>query len=251
VFIPILLYHRVVRQGDRFSVEPEVFDEQLAAVRDSGREPLTVPALAAGLTGSAPLPPRPVAVTFDDGTSDFYDTVLPRLSRAALPATLYVTTGQLGQQGMLTWDDVAAVADTAVEVGAHSRTHPHLDVVSRERAQREVGRSRRDVEQRLGRACRSFAYPHGSYDRAVRRMVSAAGFTSAVAVRNAFSHEDDDVLALARLTVERDTSPAQVAEWLAGRGARLNPARERLRTTAFRQVRRVRAHVHPVPETVP
>lgn len=249
--IPIILYHRVLRQGDRFSVEPEVFDEHLAAVRESGRVPLTVPDLAAGLTGSSPLPARPVVLTFDDGTADFYDTALPRLMRAGLPVTLYVTTAELGRPGMLSWEDVAAVAATGVEVGAHSRTHPHLDVVPRQRAEREIARSRSDVEQHLTRPCRSFAYPHGSYDGTVRRLVAAAGFTSAVAVRNAFSHDHDDVLALARLTVERDTSAAQVADWLAGRGARPAPPRELLRTTVFRQVRRVRTYIRPVPETVP
>jgi peptidoglycan/xylan/chitin deacetylase (PgdA/CDA1 family) len=250
VLIPIILYHRVVRHGDRFSVEPGVFDEHLAAVRDSGRVPLSVPDVAAAVTGSAPLPARPVAVTFDDGTGDFHDTVLSRLRSAGLPATLYLTTAQLGRPGMLTWRDVVDAAEAGIEVGAHTRTHPHLDTVSRQRAQREIAGSRADVEEHLGRACRSFAYPHGSFDRKVRQAVSAAGFTSAVAVRNAFSHEQDDVLALARLTVQRDTSPEQVAGWLAGRGAPRSPRRERMRTTAFRQVRRVRAHLHPVPERI-
>jgi peptidoglycan/xylan/chitin deacetylase (PgdA/CDA1 family) len=240
----------VVPYGDRFSVEPALFDEHLAAIRDSGRVPLTIPEMAAALAGEAPLPTRPVAVTFDDGTGDFHDTVLSRLQSAGLPATLYVTTAHLGRAGMLTWRDVAEAAEVGVEVGAHSRTHPHLDAVPRQRAQREIVGSRADVEQHLGRACRSFAYPHGSFDRTVRQLVSAAGFTSAVAVRNAFSHDQDDLLALARLTVQRGTSPEQVAGWLNGRGAPRSPRRERMRTTAFRQVRRVRAYLRPVPETI-
>jgi peptidoglycan/xylan/chitin deacetylase (PgdA/CDA1 family) len=152
---------------------------------------------------------------------------------------------------MLTWNDVADAADHGVEVGAHSRYHPHLDTVSRQRAQREIAGSRADVEQHIARPCVSFAYPHGSYTRPVRRLVSEAGFTSAVAVRNAFSHGHDDVLALARLTVQRDAPPWRVGEWLAGTGAMPSPDGELLRTTVFRQVRRVRALVHPVPEVTP
>jgi peptidoglycan/xylan/chitin deacetylase (PgdA/CDA1 family) len=248
VLIPILLYHSVVHRGDRYSVDPSLLAEQLSAVRASGRTPLTVSALAAGLTGAAPLPPRPTAVTFDDGTADFSTAALPRLLQEGLPATLYVTTAQIGGSAMLSWRDVADAAGHGIEVGAHSRNHPHLDTVSRRRAQREIAGSRADVEARIGRPCTSFAYPHGSFSRPVRRLVAAAGFSSAVAVRNAFSHDHDDVLALARLTVHRETSAEQVARWLAGVGAPPSPDRELLRTTVFRQVRRVRAVLHPVPE---
>jgi peptidoglycan/xylan/chitin deacetylase (PgdA/CDA1 family) len=250
VLLPIILYHAVVPRGDRFSVDPVAFDEHLAAIADGDRVPLTVSAVAAGLTGMGPLLPRPVVVTFDDGTKDFADTVLPRLRAAGLPATVYVTTALVGRPGMVTWSDLVAAADEGVEVGAHSRTHPHLDVVPRRRAQSEITGSREDVERHLGRACLSFAYPHGSYDRRVRHMVAAAGFASAVAVRNALSHEHDDVLALARLTVQRGTSAEQVARWVAGQGAPRNRAGERLRTTVFREVRRVRARLRPVPEVV-
>jgi peptidoglycan/xylan/chitin deacetylase (PgdA/CDA1 family) len=248
--IPILLYHAVVPGGDPFSVHPSVFAGHLAAVRHSGRTPMTVSGLVAGLTGMVPLPARPVLVTVDDGTADFRDTVLPALVDSGLPATLYLTTAQIGQPGMLRWADVVAAAAHGVEIGAHSRHHPHLDTVSRQRAQREIAGSRADVEQRIGRACVSFAYPHGSFSRPVRQLVADAGFTSAVAVRDAFSHEHDDVLALARLTVQRDAPPDRVVAWLAGTGAAPSPAGELLRTTVFRQVRRIRAALRQVPEVV-
>jgi peptidoglycan/xylan/chitin deacetylase (PgdA/CDA1 family) len=248
MLIPIVLYHAVVADGDLFSVRPAVFRQQIDAVRASGRTPMTVSGLSAALTGTAPLPSRPVVVTFDDGTADFAEAALPHLLAAGLPATLYVTTAQIGRPGMLSWHEVEHIAATGVEVGAHSRNHPHLDTVRRERLRREISQSRSDVEQHLGRPCRSFAYPHGSYTRAVRDLVVASGFTSAVAVRNAFSHEADDVFALARLTVRRDAEPGKVASWLAGTGAPRSARHELLRTTVFRQVRRARALVRPVPE---
>ncbi|MDQ6605453.1 MAG: hypothetical protein M3Z06_02770, partial [Actinomycetota bacterium] len=79
-----------------------------------------------------------------------------------------------------------------------------------------------------------------AYSRVVRTAVGAAGYRSAAAVKNALSHPADDPLAIARVTIMRDTSTDAVAELLAGRGAPLAWRRERYRTQAFRTARRLR-----------
>ena len=69
--------------------------------------------------------------------------------------------------------------------------------------------------------------------------VIEAGFISAAAVKNALSHWHDDPWAIARFTVLRDTPAEQVARLLAGQGAPLAWAGERLRTRGFRTARRL------------
>ena len=49
------------------------------------------------------LPPRAVCVTFDDGYSDNEELALPILKRLNIPATVFVTTGQLNGGRM--WND--------------------------------------------------------------------------------------------------------------------------------------------------
>jgi hypothetical protein len=70
--------------------------------------------------------------------------------------------------------------------------------------------------------------------------VIAAGFTSAAAVKNALSHPADDVFAIARWTLMRDTATVALARVLAGQDLPLAWARERHRTRAAREVRRMR-----------
>jgi peptidoglycan/xylan/chitin deacetylase (PgdA/CDA1 family) len=246
--IPVLLYHAVTDDPPidqpEFTVAPRRFAEHVAAIVDSGRVALTVAELAGGLRGARPLPERAVAVTFDDGFADTpWATGL--LAAAGISSTVFVTTGRLhvaGQAGPPLPPSALEelTGNERVELGAHTESHPRLDELSPGAAMSEIVAGKRALERHTGRAVHSFAYPHGAYDRRVRAAVVAAGFTAAAAVKNALSHPGDDPFAIARWTVRRDSSVQDVRRVLDGDGAPLAWSRERQRTRAFRQVRRLR-----------
>jgi peptidoglycan/xylan/chitin deacetylase (PgdA/CDA1 family) len=252
--IPILLYHLVSNQPSpaiaSFSVTPTDFERHLDLIVEGGHRVLSVSALADALAGNDPLPPAPVVITFDDGFAETLEVAAPRLDARRLPATIYLTTGYLsgGQREsgvtrpgrMLRWTEVHQLELAGLEVGAHSHTHAHLDILPRPRAGEEVRRSKELLEGQLGHRVRSFAYPHGYANSFLRREVAAAGFDSACGVRNAFSHPQDDRLCLARLTVRASTPPQRIGDWLRGSGAPLAGPREALRTRAWREARRLR-----------
>lgn len=241
--IPVFLYHAVsdtpaVGQP-LFTVRPAAFAQHVAAIVDSGRVALTISELAAALRGERPLPPRAVAITFDDGFDDT-PAAVELLRSNGLASTVYVTSGRLEPGGGMTPEAFRAVADAGGEIGAHTVSHPALDEIPLAQAVREIGESKRELEERLSAEVASFAYPHGSHDRHVRAAVIDAGFTSAVAVKNALAHPADDPFAIARWTVMRDSTPDEVAATLAGRGLPLSWSGERLRTRAHRHYRRAR-----------
>jgi hypothetical protein len=105
-------------------------------------------------------------------------------------------------------------------------------------AAQEIRQSKDVLEQSLGRSVESFAYPYGYHDRVVKRMVAAAGFTSASAVRNALSHAEDDKYALARVTVSSKFTPRDIDRVLTGSGIPRARPGERWRTLGWRHVRR-------------
>jgi peptidoglycan/xylan/chitin deacetylase (PgdA/CDA1 family) len=246
--IPVLLYHGVTDtpppDQPAFTVSPARFAEHVAAMEASGRTALSISQLGAGLRGKGKLPGLAFAVTFDDGFPDT-PAATRLLSEHGIASTVFIATGRLdGERPELPAAALAALAaladDGLVELGAHSVSHPYLDEVTMSAVRHEIGESRRVLEQRCGRNIQSFAYPHGAYDHAVRAAVGDAGFLTAAAVKNAFSHPADDALAVARITIMRDTSTEAVARLLAGRGAPLAWSRERYRTHLFRTARRVR-----------
>ena len=104
----ILVYHRIAHPPVDpwgLAVQPDHFEEQLASLRRS-RRPLHMSDFVNRLERGT-LPRDAVAVTFDDGYVDNLREAKPRLAAAKIPATLFVTTGAVGQRTEYWWDELA------------------------------------------------------------------------------------------------------------------------------------------------
>lgn len=261
--VPILLYHSVSDDPApwirRHCISPDVFSRHVEAILRSGRTALSVAEYARLLEAGGALPDRPVVITFDDGLADFQEHALPALLRAGLPVTLFVTTGFLERppDGRAVnrppgpWLAPTALLELqamGVEIGAHTHSHPQLDTLAVDAARSEIGRSKAVLEDLLLAPVPSFAYPYGYHGAVVRRLAQESGFASACAVKNAFSCPGDDRFALARLTVQADTTLARLQAWLDATGAPLAWRRERAATRAWRIYRRSRAANRRRPE---
>lgn len=228
--VPILLYHSVSDTASDtyrpWCVAPSQLDEHLHIVCDLGFTVMTVSQFVdARSTGE--LPPKPCVITFDDGRADFVDGAVPVLQAHGVGATVYVVSGHVGgtsewlpmaeerSQPMMGWADLRSLAGAGIEVGAHSETHVELDVVATKRLLDEVVSSRDRLSSGLGTSVRSFAYPHGYHSRRVVRVVREAGFDSGAAVKDRWSHVDDDRFALSRMFVWNSTTATALGDLLA------------------------------------
>ncbi|WMT91289.1 polysaccharide deacetylase family protein [Pelagibacterium sp. H642] len=259
--VPILMYHSIGNDCSagyrRWMVTPDRLESQLRAVRSLGYRFVTIRELAhirrnGGLYGH-----RLAVVTFDDGLADFLSGAVPVLERLGVPATLFVTTGYVGETArwlaglgegdrpMLAKSDIQALARSGIECGAHSHTHPQLDLLDPAAASREVLTSRDLLGDWLGSMPRSFAYPHGYYTQAVREIVAQAGFSSACRVAHALSRREEDPYALARIIMtERIDQPA-LERMLRGQEIGYAPPSDSLPIRAWRLVRRIQGLARP------
>lgn len=234
--VPILMYHSVADGCDprfrRFVVPPAEFAAQMEYLASAGYRPITAAELAARRAAGQQHPPGAVVLTFDDGFTDFYSTVLPVLRRHLFSATLYVPTRYVGasarwlavcgeaDRAVMSWSALADVAAEGVEVAAHSHSHPQLDRVDRGVALDEAKRSRGLLEDHLGQTVRGFAYPFGYWNRAARDAVAVAGFSYACAVDELASAPGDDLLAVPRLSVNAGLGVPGLARLMAARSGR-------------------------------
>ena len=227
------------------------------------------------------LPPRAMAITFDDGYEDNASVALPVLQRHGLPATFFVATGFL--DGGRMWNDtvieairrtakatldlrdvsagsfgsydvataeakrsaighillkakylppaerqafgetlarlagatlptnlmmstrqVRLLADSGMQVGAHTVSHPILARLGDEQAYAEIERSKSFLEERLDKPVTLFAYPNGKpgidYGPAAVAGARTAGFAAAMSTAWGAAGPDSEIFQLPRFT---------------------------------------------------
>lgn len=93
IFVPIVSYHSVSRSEDfedGYTISPVELEKDLVYLRSEGYTPVFVEDLINFVHLGKTLPEKPIILTFDDTTSDFYENVLPLLEKYDFKATLSV-----------------------------------------------------------------------------------------------------------------------------------------------------------------
>jgi peptidoglycan/xylan/chitin deacetylase (PgdA/CDA1 family) len=112
--VRVLAYHRVLDDDPRsfpfdealISADVETFREQMAFVR-SNFDVISFRDLLRCDQEGRPWPRRGLIVTFDDGYRDNYTAAFPVLKELGIAATIFLTTGHIGQKRLFWWDEVA------------------------------------------------------------------------------------------------------------------------------------------------
>lgn len=231
----ILLYHSI-GTGSPHSLPIEDFEKQLELLASRFRV-VRLDELRTSLAAAEP-GGNLACITFDDGFLDNYELALPALESLALPATFFVATGFLGgrfgtsagELPMMENSHVKELANRGHEIGAHTVTHPKLTHVDIRSAAEEMRASKDYLEDLLATPVRSFAYPKGDYNAAVRDAVDKAGFEVAVTIEEALVSDTPDWLALPRVWVSNRLSPVAFL-------AKMSPAAERYQSLSRRLTR--------------
>ena len=191
----VLCYHGVSQGWPAdISIRPSQLERQLRHFLDLGYRPVTFTEAVTETRGD-----RTIAITFDDAYRSILEIAFPLLERLGAPATVFAPTAfvgtdrPIGWEGtdewattewadeiqVMGWDELERLAAAGWEVGSHTRTHPHLTTLDDAQLADELGRSRVEIEEALGRPCGSLAYPYGDTDRRVAHAAAAAGYVAA------------------------------------------------------------------------
>ncbi len=80
---------------DQFAIETRTLADLFDWIRTNGYNPVSVSQILESRSGGAPLPPRPILLTFDDGYESGYSKVWPLLKKFNYPAVFALVTSWL------------------------------------------------------------------------------------------------------------------------------------------------------------
>jgi peptidoglycan/xylan/chitin deacetylase (PgdA/CDA1 family) len=122
-----------------------------------------------------------VSLTFDDGKADNY-TVAAVLKQYGLHATFYISSGLVGTQGYMTWEQLQVLQNNGNEIGGHTVDHTKLGGLDPDTLRHEICDDRKNLINH-GFNPISFAYPFGNYDQQASQMVRDCGYSDARTIR--------------------------------------------------------------------
>ena len=170
---PIYMYHGVgsdaeLGHADRsYAVSTASFKGHLERIEHA--IPLTQQILeAASITTPS--------ITFDDGHISHFTNAFPALIEARLGAEFYINTATVEQDGFVTWRQLDEMSAAGMSIQSHGHHHLFFADLDPETLRLELERSKKTIEDRLGRPVIVFAPPGGRYDQRVIEAALTLGY---------------------------------------------------------------------------
>ena len=234
--IPILMYHSIAEPSTDSRhpyfgtvTSPAVFEQQMRYLHENGFETLAPADIFANGETSIRIVRKPVIITFDDGFLDFYTNAQPILAKYGFTAIVYLPTAYIQKttatfKGLdcLTWSEVRELSRAGVLFGSHTVTHPVLKEVNHDQLEAELRDSKSTIENELGFAIDSFAYPYAypqhqrEFVQRLRSVLVDAGYQNGVSTIIGSTHGIEDRFCLKRLPANSWDDPTFFAAKLNG-----------------------------------
>jgi len=202
--VPVLNYHQINdRDENALTVHTDQFEAQMKYLADNGYHTITPEDMVDAWENGKELPDKPVIITFDDGYADNYRNAYPILKKYNLQGTIFLISDYVSTYpNYLTWTQAEEMQESGlINFESHTLSHEQLDSTSPEETWNQVDGSKKALEWRLRKEINFLAYPCGSYDEELQRMVKEAGYQGAFTVNYGLADKQDNRYLLDRVPI--------------------------------------------------
>jgi peptidoglycan/xylan/chitin deacetylase (PgdA/CDA1 family) len=215
--VPILMYHYISTPPPNadvyrinLSLDPAIFEQHLAYLRAENYSTISLQNLHDALMMGAPLPPKSVILTFDDGYLDHYTHAFPLLQAAGYTGTFFIITGFADTlaAGHLNWEHIKTMAEAGMQMESHTKTHPDLRGRTYEFLVHEFLGSIESLNFHNNQQTRFLCFPGGKYDAYTLDILRTTDILRAVTTTPGTLHTTDNYYEMPRLRITNETGVA-------------------------------------------
>lgn len=219
--VPIIMYHSVAPDAAvanrLLTVSVDAFRRQMRFLKSRHYNVISLESIAILIKDKKRIPPKTIAITFDDGYKDNYTYAFPILQKYNLPATIFIIVNEVDrpQGDRLNWLQIKQMQDSGIfSIASHAvGPEPLINLKSEQEIRYEIFESKKILEDRLGRRVNIFSYPEGRLNDKIKQLVINAGYNLAVTTNPGKAFPNDDIFALKRLRIS-STSDNLLVFWI-------------------------------------
>ncbi|RCR70754.1 polysaccharide deacetylase family protein [Larkinella punicea] len=215
--VPILCYHQIrewrakdSKSAKDYICPTSVFEAQIKMLADSGYHAILPDQLYAYLTTGAPLPPKPVMITFDDGDLDQYETAVPILEKHNYKAAFFIMTVAIGRRGYQPYMDkqqIKDLADRGHTIGCHTWDHHNVKKYQGQDWVTQIEEPTKKLEAITGKPIKHFAYPFGLWNHEATVELKKRGYLGAYQLAEKKRDDENPLLSVRRIIASGYWSP--------------------------------------------
>ena len=194
---------------------PRHFRPHLDALAEDGWTTITPDQYLAHLITGAPLPRKPVILSFDDGSAGQAKEGLRQLAKRGMTGVFFVMTVVLGKLGWMSTRDIKRLADAGMTIGSHTWDHHAVSDLSGRDWKIQLEQSRTTLQRASGQPVEHFAYPYGTVSTKAFPHLRHAGYKTAFQLEAKALDHQEPLYTLRRSIVASTWSGAALRRHLA------------------------------------
>lgn len=218
--VPILCYHQIrewrntdSKTAQNYIVPVQTFRDQMKMLADSGYHTILPDQLYAYLTTGAPLPSKPIMLTFDDTDLEQFTVATPEMEKYGFKGVFFVMTVSLGRPNYMSKAQVKALADSGHTIGSHTWDHHNVKQYQGQDWVTQIEKPSKQLESITGKPITWFAYPFGLWNPQAIPQLKQRGMLAAFQLSGK-RDVHDPLHTIRRIIVPGAWKPATLQSWI-------------------------------------
>lgn len=191
------------------------FKNCLESIRSSRLQLLTVKQLkdwrAGGLNDGSYC-----MLTFDDGHQSHAEHAAEVLSKFGFPGLFFISAGHIGEQGLLSVEQIKHLSKSGFDIGSHGYHHKPYSDIPDDELRFQVAESKRILESITRHPINTFSIPRGFYQKRIADAAFAAGYCHLFTSQFGINTQDSGVDYYRRIVIRRDITADRFTKLMRG-----------------------------------